>query len=109
MSATIIWTILSMECKPSEGNLTDVVVTAEWQCAGYEGQVNSYAYANCSFPMPTGSFTPYPDLTQDQVLGWCWASGVNKTEVEAQVAAQVAKLVNPSVVVLPLPWAPPPP
>lgn len=109
MSATIIWTIGSMECKVQEGSLTDVVVVAEWRCTGYDGQVNSYSYGNCSFPAPSGSFTPYPDLTQDQVLGWCWANGVNKTETEAKVSAQVAKLVNPSVVVLPLPWLPPTP
>ena len=34
MAATITWTIQWMQCKPTDGSLTDVVVTAGWSCAG---------------------------------------------------------------------------
>lgn len=50
-------------------------------------------------------FTPYDQLTQDQVLGWCWANGVDKDAVEAQVSSQLEEMLNPPVVAPPLPWA----
>jgi hypothetical protein len=49
-------------------------------------------------------FTPYADLTQDQVLGWIWTAGVDKVNVELDLASQIELQVNPPVVVLPLPW-----
>ena len=36
MSATITWVIEWMQCKPTEGSLTDVVVTAGWRCNGVQ-------------------------------------------------------------------------
>jgi hypothetical protein len=62
-------------------------------------------YGTCSFPAPEGSFTPYPDLTQDMVLGWCWDNGVNKDATEAAVQSLIANQINPPVVQLPLPWS----
>ncbi len=50
-------------------------------------------------------FTPYADLTQDQVLGWIWANGVDKDATEAAVAQQIANAKNPPVVSPALPWA----
>jgi hypothetical protein len=43
-------------------------------------------------------------LTQEQVLGWVWANGVDKETVEAAVQSQLDSLVNPTVVSPPLPW-----
>jgi len=50
-------------------------------------------------------YTPYADLTQDQVLGWIWASGVDKDATEAAVNQQIDNAINPPVVTPPLPWA----
>lgn len=103
---TITWNIVQMDTKPTEGSYTDVVITAHWNCSGVDGDYTGYAYGSCSFTAPGDSFTPYADLTQDQVLGWCWASGVDKDATEANVAAQIEAQINPPVVVLPLPWVP---
>jgi hypothetical protein len=51
------------------------------------------------------SFVPYADLTQDQVLGWCWANGVDKAATEAAVAQNIENQINPPIVTPPLPWA----
>jgi hypothetical protein len=48
-------------------------------------------------------------LTQEQVLGWCYANGVDKSAIEANVSLQIANQINPPVVSLPLPWVPPAP
>jgi hypothetical protein len=70
-----------------------------------DGSYTGTAYATCSFPAPEGTFTPYADLTQDQVLGWCWANGVDKTATEAAVQTQIDNQINPPIIQPPLPWA----
>ena len=109
-TTTLTWTIdwMSVSSTPVEG-YTEVVLTAGWRCTGVDGDYSASNYGSASFPLPAegGSFTPYADLTQDQVLGWCWENGVDKTTTEASVTAQVEALVNPPVVQPPLPWVTP--
>ena len=106
---TILWIIERLLVKPTEGSLTDVVITADWRCNGTQDQYSGTCYGSSSFPAPSGSFTPYPDLTQDQVLQWCYENGVDKTSIEANVTLQIENQINPPVVTLPLPWVPVPP
>ena len=109
---TILWLIERLLVKPTEGTLTDVVITADWRCNGTETTgsgdtektYSGTCYGSCSFAPPSGSFTKYEDLTQDQVLGWCYENGVDKTAIEANVTLQIENQINPPVVVLPLPW-----
>ena len=103
---TILWLIERLLVKPTEGSLTDVVITADWRCNGTDETYSGTCYGSCSFAPPTGSFTPYEDLTQDQVLQWCYENGVDKTAIEANVTAQIQNQINPPVMTLPLPWAP---
>jgi len=105
---TFNWQIEYMDVatQPIDGQ-TQVVLTAGWRCIGTDGTHSASNYGSCSFPQPTtgGQFTPYAQLTQAQVLGWCYENGVNQTEVEASVTAQVNALVNPPVTQPALPWA----
>jgi hypothetical protein len=104
---TILWIIERLLVKPTEGSLTDVVITADWRCNGSQDQYSGTCYGSASFAPPTENFTPYEDLTQDQVLGWCFSNGVDKTAIEANVSAQIADQINPPVIAPPLPWAAP--
>ena len=106
---TILWLIERLLVKPTEGSLTDVVITADWRCNGTDETYSGTCYGSCSFQPPSGSFTPYPDLTQEQVLQWCYENGVDKTAIEANVSLQIENQINPPVVTLPLPWVPVPP
>ena len=106
---TILWLIERLLVKPIEGTFTDVVITADWRCNGSQDNYSGTCYGSCSFAPPSGSFTPYEDLTQDQVLQWCYENGVDKTAIEANVTLQIENQINPPVVVLPLPWVPPVP
>lgn len=102
----IVWQIQQLNCIPSVDGKQDYVVTAHWQCTGSDSGFSSYVYGTCGFAVVEGAaFIPYADLTQDDVLGWCWANGVDKAEVEANVTRQVQDLINPPVVTPPLPWA----
>ena len=105
----ISWIIERLLVKPTEGSLTDVVITADWRCNGLQDQYSGTCYGSASFAPPTGNFTPYEDLTQDQVLGWCYANGVDQAAIEANVTAQIQNQIDPPVVSLPLPWVPPAP
>ena len=105
MSATITWTVTAMDCYPQEAGNTDVVFTVHWTCSGVQGDYNGSVYSTTGVPAPEGSFTPYDQLTQEQVLGWVWANGVDKTATEAAVQSQIDNQINPPVIQPPLPWA----
>lgn len=102
---TITWTVTAMDCYPQEGGNTDVVFNVHWTCAGTDGTYNASVYSTCTVPGPGNPFTPYPDLTQDQVLGWIWANGVDQAATEAAVQTQLDNQINPPVVTPKLPWA----
>jgi hypothetical protein len=114
MNISINWIIERLLVRKVEGTYSDVVITADWRCNGIEttgtgDDAKTYSgtcYGSASFAPPTGSFTPYPDLTQEQVLNWCFASGVNKTAIEANVTLQIENQINPPVIAPPLPWVP---
>ena len=114
---TILWLIERLLVKPTEGSYTDVVITADWRCNGTEttgtgDDAKTYSgtcYGSCSFAPPTDAFTPYDQLTEQQVLSWCFSNGVDQKAIETNVVIQIANQINPPVVVLPLPWVPVPP
>jgi len=102
---TFNWVISQLNCYPQADGQTDVVFVVHWTCSGTDGTYNGSVYSTCSVPAPTGTFTPYADLTQDMVLGWIWANGVDKDSTEAAVQTQIDNQINPPVVSPPLPWA----
>jgi hypothetical protein len=106
---TLSWIIERLLVKPTEGSETNVVITADWRCNGTDETYSGTCYGSCSFAPPSGEFTPYEDLTQEQVLNWCYENGVDKTAIEANVSQQINDQINPPVVTLPLPWVPVPP
>jgi hypothetical protein len=114
---TLSWIIERLLVRKVEGDKTDVVITADWRCNGTEtigtgDDAKTYSgtcYGSASFAAPSGDFTPYPDLKPEQILGWCYANGVNKTAIEANVSAQIENQINPPVIAPPLPWVPPAP
>ena len=94
-----------MDCYPQEGSLTDVVFNVHWTCSGTDGTYNGSVYSTCSVTLdPSAPYTPYAQLTQAQVLGWIWTSGVDQTATEAAVEQQIQNQINPPVVTPPLPW-----
>ena len=103
----LVWQIDWMKCLKQTEGLTDFVIECGWRATAQEDTAVAQAYGSVSFPAPQnqdGSFTPYNQLTQHQMLGWVWASGVDKVEVETSLIAQVQAQINPEVVTKPLPW-----
>jgi len=85
---------------------SEVVFNVHWTCLGQNEEFFDSAYGVCAVPLPTSSFTPYANLTQDQVLGWIWINGVDKAVTEAAVETQIQAKINPVVETPPLPWSP---
>ena len=95
---TTTWTISQLDRRTSDGFVT----TAHWQATAVDGDYSASIYATCSWSegQPTA---PYASLTQDQVLGWCWTSGVDKAATESALAASIAAQKNP-VSAAGVPW-----
>ena len=102
MTATYTWTIAQCGREISDGGIT----TAHWrvnaeQTVGTGDDAVTYtasSYGSCSFtPDPaSGNYTPYADVTETEVLGWCWAKGVDQDAVEASLQAQIDLQVTPT-------------
>lgn len=102
------WIINSMDCKPQEGELLDVVTCVHWSRVAEEIvdektiSTSVYGAMGCATPSET-DFTAYPDLTYDQVCSWLDA-GLPVAELDANLDVQIENIINPPVITLPLPF-----
>jgi hypothetical protein len=105
---TYQWVINELSTAPSEDGLTDVVKvvhftrTAEQYLGGEPINVSSYGTMGCTTPSST-DFTAYPDLTYEQVCGWL-DSGLDVPTIDLGLDKQIEDIINPPIIVLPLPW-----
>ena len=95
------WTASNLDRKIETG----FVYQVHWQATAVDGEHLASVYATCSWSDGTPTI-PYADLTQEQVLGWIWANGVDKDATEAALAAQIELKKNP-VTATGLPWSTP--
>ena len=106
------WVISAMECRVHEENMDDVVIIVHWRFQANEIHdekdyfAETYGATSVGMPDPE-NFTPYDQLTEEQVVGWL--------EAELDVPAMTASLqenidlqINPVVVTLPPAWNTPP-
>jgi hypothetical protein len=103
------WSIGALDCRVQEDGLSDVVYLVHWRVSKTEVDgdktYSASVYSTCSVPGPNpASFVPYDQLTQDEVLGWIWANGVDRAATEAAVQQQIELQKHPVVVSPPLPW-----
>lgn len=101
---TTTWKIEALDVKPQDGDLTNVVITAHWRCSAVQDDKVASVYSTCSFQQPEDSFVPYDELTEEQVIQWCWNAGVDQEATELAAQSQLDSLLNPPIVQQPLPW-----
>ena len=94
----ITWNISQLDRQTSDGFVT----TAHWQANATDGDYSASVISTCGWSEGTATI-PYADLTQETVLGWIWANGVDKDAVEASLAAQIAEQKAP-VKATGVPW-----
>ena len=82
---------------------TGFIITAHWQCTAVDGDYTASSYSTCSWQAGTPT-VPYANVTMQEVLDWCWASGVDKDATEAALAQNIALQKNP-VTAQGTPWS----
>jgi hypothetical protein len=109
MAIVYNWVVSAMDEYPTTpDNLDDVVFNVHWRRNATEtlGDKTYFAdvYGSLAVPAPSAEdFTPYADLTFEQVCGWL-DEGLDVEATDAGLATQIENLINPPVVSLPLPW-----
>ena len=105
---TYQWVINQMETIPQADGLLDIVSVIHWTRTAQEGEINvsTYGTMGCETPSAT-DFTAYPDLTYEQVCSWL-DSGLQVNEIDLGLDKQIENIINPPIVILPLPWLPQP-
>jgi hypothetical protein len=95
---TTTWTIAQLDRQTSDGFVT----TAHWTATAVDGDYSASVYGTCGWSEGTPTI-PYDQLTQDTVLSWVWADGVDKDATEAALTAQIEAQKNP-VTSTGVPW-----
>lgn len=107
---TYTWLIEQMDCYSQRDGQTDVVFTVHWRINAADNGYTATAYGTVNLAYDAkAAFTPYADLTQEQVVGWVQTAldAEQVAKIEAMLAANIAAQINPPVVVPPLPWGAP--
>ena len=108
MTTQFAWAVNSMTAYPEAEGQTDVVFSIAWVLSATDGTYNSAAYGSVDTTYVAGSpFTPYDQLTLDQVNGWVadalGPDGIAKAQADCDAA--IAAQQDPNLPVTPpLPW-----
>ena len=99
---TTTWTIAQCDRDVATGGIT----VAHWRVTATDGDYSASAYGTCGFqPDPDApGFVPYANVTEAEVLNWCWANGIDKDAAEASLASQIEAQKHPTTE-SGLPWA----
>lgn len=101
------WTIAQLDCYPELEGKSDVVFSAHWRLTATEGDYTGSVYGSVGLTLdPDAPYTPFSELTQEQVIGWVKDALGEETVAahEANVAKQIEDQKNPPVVRPTLPW-----
>ena len=103
---TFTTTVTQMYTLPQEAGQTDVVVNVNYLITGVSGAYTADIGFSQQFTIQQGgSFTPYAQLTEAQVVGW--ADPQTVSNMQACVQGQIDSMINPPVSPSsqPLPWS----
>lgn len=100
------WSITQMQVYPQSEGEANVVCAAAWNVSGTDGEFTGSLNGSTAFKLnPEAPFTPYDELTQEQVLEWVFASlgEEGKATAEADVDAQI-EYAKSKITTATLPW-----
>jgi len=123
MQITFKWSIKKLEVAPTLNNRVNVVTTVNWTVVGTDSESNiSESYSGLRSFSLGDTFVSYDQLTEQQVLDWCFEPEVNevknfegtviststrviKDEGEAEVTKQIQQSIAQKAITPALPWA----
>jgi hypothetical protein len=92
------WNVVQMDRLTSDG----FVVTVHYTVSAVDGEFTASTYGTVGYTQESENFTPFNQLTKEQVVGWVQNS-LGKETVEENLTAQIEAQKNP-VQVSGLPW-----
>lgn len=108
MAVTYTWDITNIRKALQLNNLSDVVVHVHWKCVGTdENGITGEFHGAMPLEAPTvDKFTPFENLTKEQVLGWVQANvtGSYLSYVKEQIIQEINKKNNQWTNVSEAPW-----
>lgn len=102
------WTVTSLFVKPQAEGYSDVVYIVQWLATDSDGTHEARKGGKTQVPTPAGgSFTPFEQLTEAEVIGWVHAlmGAQQVAAIEADLNEQILWMQQPPVIAPPLPWA----
>ena len=93
----------------------DVVTRVKYNYKGVDENGYSGSFAGVTpMPTPSGSFIPFEDLTEEEVIDWLEVVTTGSQQhMQQQIQKQISNQIDPQYVPAPLPWStgsvPPPP
>jgi hypothetical protein len=121
MSIVFNWSISKIQVIPAQDDKTNIVTRVEWLVKAVDevNKVASSASGSRSFKLGS-NFIPYEELTEAQVLGWCFEPETDvftnsdgeevtivrnlKTEAEAQATDRIISQLAQKAAEPQLPW-----
>ena len=103
---TYNWTISALDCKANnEDNLQDVIYNIHWRYnATNENGISAESYGSQGVGTPDlESFTPYSQITKEQVIEWLEAS-IDISALKSQLDNQIKLIINPIDITPALPF-----
>jgi hypothetical protein len=92
------WNVVQMDRLTSDG----FVVTVHYTVNAVDGDYTASTYGTVGYTQEDKSYTPFADLTKEQVIGWV-KNSLGQATVEEALAAQIEAQKNP-VQESGLPW-----
>lgn len=104
MSTTYTWSIKNLTCIAQHEGHDNVVDAVFYECTGTT-ESDSFTFTGISrVPFRAGNFIPFDQLTEQQVMSWLTASGVDRAVVEASVQRELDRKKIPPMVMKSPPW-----
>lgn len=101
---TFEWDVTAAPVYPEHAGQKNVVYAVFWQVTVSDGENKASDNGCIGLDLPSDNFTPYENLTRDQVAGWA------KTALGSEAVARIEAHLTESLAVanapeVPLPWA----
>jgi len=108
MAISYTWNIVSLDTYPEKEGLNNVVFTIHWTLTGDDGEGHTGStYGTSAVELDSNStYTPYADLTKEQVVDWAKNNlgRITVAELESRIASIISEQINPTVESPALPW-----
>jgi hypothetical protein len=104
------WNFNPLECYPSQSGQTDVVFNVHYQLYASTGSYSASSIGVQSIgPVDGETFTPFEELTKEQVQTWVMDSmnAINTGSVDSlytSLANQIQNQITPPTVIMSSPW-----